>query len=127
MRATVMGGGVAGSASRGRARSGSGPDVTLYEAHEDPAGPVGSYVSLAVNGLRALDALGCLAEVQAAGFRVGRHRMWSGRGKLLGDVARGRRPEDPTAQCHGHARRSGRRAARRRAGNGCPDRHRPAA
>ena len=44
--------------------------------------------------------------------------MWSGRGKLLGDVARGRRPEDPAAQCHAHARRSGRRAARRRAAIG---------
>jgi 2-polyprenyl-6-methoxyphenol hydroxylase-like FAD-dependent oxidoreductase len=67
----------------------------VYEAYDDPAGPVGSYVSLAVNGLRALDALGCLAQVQQAGFPVARHRMWSGRGKLLGDVARGRRPEDP--------------------------------
>jgi salicylate hydroxylase len=32
--------------------------------------------------------------VQTAGFPVARQRMWSGRGKLLGDVARGRRPED---------------------------------
>jgi salicylate hydroxylase len=69
--------------------------VTVYEAYDDPAGPVGSYVSLAVNGLRALDALGCLAQVQSAGFPVARQRMWSGSGKLLGDVARGRRPEDP--------------------------------
>ena len=52
-------------------------------------------MSLAVNGLRALDALGCLPAVQAAGFPVARQRMWSGRGKLLGDVARGRRPQDP--------------------------------
>ena len=94
MRVTVIGGGVAGSAATVALRR-IGAEVTLYEAYLDPAGPVGSYVSLAVNGLRALDALGCLAQVQAAGFRVGRHRMWSGRGKLLGDVARGRRPEDP--------------------------------
>jgi salicylate hydroxylase len=58
-------------------------------------GAIGSFVSLAVNGLRALDALGCLAQVQLAGFPVARQRMWSGSGKLLGDVARGRRPEDP--------------------------------
>jgi salicylate hydroxylase len=94
MRAVVVGGGVAGSASA-IALARIGADVTVYEAYEDPAGPVGSYVSLAVNGLRALDALGCLAAVQAAGFPVARQRMWSGRGKLLGDVARGRRPEDP--------------------------------
>jgi salicylate hydroxylase len=93
MRAVVTGGGVAGSASA-IALARIGADVTVYEAYEDPAGPVGSYVSLAVNGLRALDALGCLPQVQAAGFPVARQRMWSGSGRLLGDVARGRRPED---------------------------------
>src|ERR1700722_12884329 len=94
MRAVVTGGGVAGSASA-IALARIGADVTVYEAYADPAGPVGSYVSLAVNGLRTLDALGCLARVQAAGFPVARQRMWSGRGRLLGDVARGRRPQDP--------------------------------
>ena len=48
-----------------------------------------------LDGLRALDAPGCLPAVQAAGFPVARQRIWSGRGKLLGDVARGRRPQDP--------------------------------
>jgi 2-polyprenyl-6-methoxyphenol hydroxylase-like FAD-dependent oxidoreductase len=71
-----------------------GFEVTVYEAYEDPAGPVGSYVSLAVNGLRSLAALGCLEQVQEAGFPVARQLMWSGRGKLLGDVARGRNPQD---------------------------------
>jgi salicylate hydroxylase len=94
MRAVVIGGGVAGSASA-IALARIGADVTVYEAYEDPAGPVGSYVSVAVNGLRALDALGCLAEAQCKGFAVARQRMWSGSGKLLGDVARNRRPEDP--------------------------------
>jgi 2-polyprenyl-6-methoxyphenol hydroxylase-like FAD-dependent oxidoreductase len=93
MRAVVIGSGVAGSASA-IALARIGADVTVYEAHADPAGPVGSHVGLAVNGLRALDALGCLPRVQTAGFPVARHRMWSGSGKLLGDVARGRRPED---------------------------------
>jgi salicylate hydroxylase len=93
VRATVVGGGVAGSAAAIALRR-IGAEVTVYEAYNDPAGPVGSYVSLAVNGLRALDALGCLAQVQSAGFPVARQRMWSGSGKLLGDVARGRRAED---------------------------------
>jgi salicylate hydroxylase len=93
MKAVVTGGGVAGSAC-GIALARMGADVTVYEAYEDPAGPVGSYVSLAVNGLRVLDAFGCLAAVQRAGFPVARQRMWSGGGKLLGDVARNRRPDD---------------------------------
>ena len=84
---------MAGSASAiALARIGS--EVTVYEAREDPAGPVGSYVSLAVNGLRTLGVLGCLEPVQRTGFPVARQLMWSGRGKLLGDVARGRRPQD---------------------------------
>jgi 2-polyprenyl-6-methoxyphenol hydroxylase-like FAD-dependent oxidoreductase len=93
MKAIVTGGGVAGSACA-IALARIGADVTVYEAYEDPAGPVGSYVSLAVNGLRVLDTFGCLAAVQQAGFPVARHRMWSGGGKLLGDVARNRRPQD---------------------------------
>ena len=94
MRIVIAGGGVAGAASA-IAIARAGADVTVYEAHEDPAGPVGSFLSLAVNGLRALDSLGCLPQVQAAGFAVARQRMWAGNGKLLGDVARGRRPVDP--------------------------------
>src|SRR5580698_271277 len=93
MRITVVGGGVAGSASA-IALARIGADVTVYETYPDPAGPTGSFVSLAVNGLRALDALGCLEAVQQAGFPVARQLMWSGRGRLLGDTARGRRPED---------------------------------
>jgi salicylate hydroxylase len=93
MRAVVIGGGVAGSASA-IALAQIGVQVTVYEAYEDPAGPVGSYVSVAVNGLRTLEALGCLEPVQRAGFDVARQRMWSGNGKVLGEVARGRRPED---------------------------------
>jgi len=93
MRITVIGGGVAGSASA-IALARMGAEVTVYEAYEDPAGPVGSFISLAVNGLRALDALGVLKQVQQAGFPVARQRMWSGRGKQLGEVARNRRPGD---------------------------------
>src|ERR1700678_1432944 len=93
MQAVVIGGGVAGSASA-IALARIGAEVTVYEAYEDPAGPVGSFISLAVNGLRALDALGVLKQVQEAGFPGGRQRMWSGRGKQLGEVARNRRPDD---------------------------------
>ncbi len=94
MRVVIAGGGVAGAASA-IALAAGGAEVTVYEAHHDPAGPVGSFLSLAANGLRGLAALGCLPQVQAAGFAVARQRMWAGNGKLLGDVARGRRPGDP--------------------------------
>jgi len=93
MRTIVIGGGVAGTAAAIALR-GIGAEVTVYEAHEDPAGDVGSFVSVATNGLRGLDALGCLAPVQAAGVDIPRQRMWSAGGWLLGDVPRGRRSGD---------------------------------
>ena len=73
----------------------TGVQVTVYEAWEDPAGPVGSFLSLAANGLRGLEVLGALEAVRAAGFAVPRQRMWAGNGKLLGDVPRGRTGADP--------------------------------
>jgi salicylate hydroxylase len=94
MNVVVVGGGVAGAASAIALRR-VGAEVTVYEAYRDPAGPVGSFLSLAANGLRGLDVLGCLAAVQRAGFPVARQRMWAGNGKRLGDVARGRRADDP--------------------------------
>ncbi|MFD0561438.1 NAD(P)/FAD-dependent oxidoreductase [Kitasatospora saccharophila] len=94
MKAVVIGAGVAGSASAIALRR-IGAEVTVYEAYPDPAGPVGAFLSLAVNGLRALDSLGCLEAVRAVGFEVDRQLMWSGRGRRLGDVPRGRAADDP--------------------------------
>ena len=94
MRVVIAGGGVAGTACA-VALAATGAEVTLYEAYEDPAGPVGSFLSLAANGLRGLDVLGALDAVRAAGFAVPRQRMWAGNGKLLGDVARARPAQDP--------------------------------
>jgi salicylate hydroxylase len=93
MRVTIVGGGVSGAASA-IALSRVGAEVTVLEANEDPAGSVGSFLSLAANGLRGLDVLGCLPQVQAAGFAVPRQRMWAGHGKLLGDVPRARTSGD---------------------------------
>ncbi|ASW58071.1 NAD(P)/FAD-dependent oxidoreductase [Plantactinospora sp. KBS50] len=94
MRIIVIGGGVAGAATA-LALRGIGAEVTGYEAYEDPAGAVGAFLSLASNGLRGLDRLGCLAQVRAAGVDIPRQRMWSAGGRLLGDVPRGRRRADP--------------------------------
>ncbi|MFE1557848.1 FAD-dependent monooxygenase [Streptomyces sp. NPDC058734] len=89
MRVIVIGGGVAGAASAIALRR-IGAEVTVYEAYAEPAGQVGSFISLASNGLRVLRSLGVLEQVRRAGTDVPRQRMWSGSGKLLGDVPRGR-------------------------------------
>ncbi|MFC9762811.1 NAD(P)-binding protein [Rhodococcus jostii] len=85
MEALVAGGGVSGTATAIALRR-IGSDVTLYETHSDPAGQVGSFLSLASNGLRGLKALGCLDQVQQPGFAVPTQRMWSGTGRLLAEV-----------------------------------------
>lgn len=94
MRVTIIGGGVAGSAAA-IALCRIGAQVTVYEAYEDAGGQVGSFLSLAVNGLRGLAALGCLADVQRAGFPVAEQCTWSSSGRSLGVVPRGRRAADP--------------------------------
>lgn len=94
MRVAVVGGGVAGAACAVALRR-TGAAVTIYEAYPDVAGPDSSFISLAANGLRSLRAVDALAPVQQAGFPVARQRMWSGSGRLLGDVPRGRRAADP--------------------------------
>ncbi|MFF3411204.1 FAD-dependent monooxygenase [Streptomyces sp. NPDC002742] len=85
----VIGGGVAGAASAIALRQ-IGAQVTLYEAYTEPAGQVGSFLSLASNGLRVLRSLEVLEQVQEAGIDVPGQRMWSSSGRLLGDVPRGR-------------------------------------
>ncbi|MEU5884695.1 FAD-dependent oxidoreductase [Spirillospora sp. NPDC047279] len=94
MQVIVVGGGVAGTTTAIALRR-AGAEVTVYEAYADPAGRVGSFVSLATNGLKALRALGCEREVRAAGFDVARQRLWSGTGRLLGDMPRGRLTSEP--------------------------------
>jgi salicylate hydroxylase len=94
MRIAVIGGGVAGTVSALAFRR-LGADVTVYEAYDEPGGDVGSFVSLAANGLRGLEAVGCLDRVRARGFAVPRQRLVSGSGRPLGAMARGRTPSDP--------------------------------
>ncbi|MET7392746.1 NAD(P)/FAD-dependent oxidoreductase [Dactylosporangium sp. NPDC005572] len=89
MRAVVIGGGVAGPVAALALRR-VGWDVTVYEAYADPAGDVGSFVSLGANGLRALAAVGARDAVAARGTAIPLLRLWSGRGRLLGEAARER-------------------------------------
>ncbi|MET7424681.1 NAD(P)/FAD-dependent oxidoreductase [Dactylosporangium sp. NPDC005555] len=89
MEAMVIGGGVAGPVAAIALRR-IGWGVTVCEAYADPAGDVGSFVSLGDNGLRALHAIGCRDAVAARGTALPLLRLRSGRGKLLGEAARGR-------------------------------------
>lgn len=93
MRIIVVGGGIAGPATAIGLRQ-QGHEVTVYEAYEDPAGDVGGYLSFAINGMRALERLGLLREVQTVGYEIERMRFHTGRGALLGDVPRLRRSSD---------------------------------
>ncbi|MGC0417282.1 FAD-dependent oxidoreductase [Embleya sp. AB8] len=94
MNVIVIGGGVAGAATAIALRR-IGVQVTVYEAYAEPAGSVGSFLSLATNGLRVLRSLGVLEQVQRAGVDMPTQRMWSGSAKLLGEVPRGRSASDP--------------------------------
>ncbi|GIG70733.1 FAD-dependent monooxygenase [Phytomonospora endophytica] len=94
MKITVIGGGVAGATTALAVRRATGAEVDVVEAYAEPAGAVGSYLSLAANGLRGLESLGCLPAIRAAGFDVPTQRMWGAGGRLLGEVARGRRAAD---------------------------------
>ncbi|GAA3223843.1 FAD-dependent oxidoreductase [Dactylosporangium siamense] len=89
MEAMVIGGGVAGPVAAIALRR-IGWDVTVHEACPDPAGDVGSFVSLGDNGLRALEAIGCRDAVAARGTELPLLRLWSGRGRQLGEARRGR-------------------------------------
>jgi 2-polyprenyl-6-methoxyphenol hydroxylase-like FAD-dependent oxidoreductase len=73
-----------------------GADVTIHEAYPDPAGAIGSFLSIASNGLRALDAIGCLDAVRDAGTPVPTQRMLASSGRLLAETPRGRLSDDPT-------------------------------
>jgi 2-polyprenyl-6-methoxyphenol hydroxylase-like FAD-dependent oxidoreductase len=87
LHVSIIGGGVAGfvtAIALQRANIAS----TVYEAWGDPADEAGAFFTIATNGLRALRSIGCLDVVVARGFLVPRMKVWSGSGRLLGDVPR---------------------------------------
>lgn len=86
--ALVIGGGVAGPAAAmalQRARI----DAVVYEAHPQTTEEVGSYLTVAVNGLDALRAIDADKPVLAAGFPAPTNVLWSGTGRRLGAVTNG--------------------------------------
>ncbi|MFC4529222.1 FAD-dependent oxidoreductase [Sphaerisporangium dianthi] len=82
-QALVIGGGIAGPVTAIALRK-AGIDATVFEAHERPADEVGGALTLAPNGMAALQALGVDQAVAEAGVPMPRMVMETGAGKRLG-------------------------------------------
>ncbi|GIJ44999.1 FAD-dependent oxidoreductase [Virgisporangium aliadipatigenens] len=85
-RALVIGGGIAGSVTAIALRR-VGFDVVVHEAYDRTADGVGSYLTLAVNGVRALRGLGLDAPVLRAGVPTTRMAIELGSGRHLAEWA----------------------------------------
>jgi FAD-dependent urate hydroxylase len=90
--ALVVGGGIAGPATA-MALQKAGIEATVFEAHPTGADGVGSFLTLAANGIDALRVLGADKPAIAVGFPTPAIRLRNGRGKHLGDTRTG--PELP--------------------------------
>ncbi len=93
--AIIAGGGIAGPATA-MALARVGITAEVYEAHPRSDGEVGSYFTLAPNGLDALDAIDALGIAKDLGFASRRNVMVSGTGRTLGTVSLGRPLPDGT-------------------------------
>ena len=137
-KALVIGGGVAGPVAA-VALQRAGLEAVLYEARPDTDDDVGAFLTLQVNGVAALRAVGLGDAVAGLGFPTPAMRFRSGTGKLLGEVSTGEPLPDGTVgvtlrrsdlyralrdagPAAGHPRRArapaGGRRADRRAGSG---------
>jgi 2-polyprenyl-6-methoxyphenol hydroxylase-like FAD-dependent oxidoreductase len=67
----------------------AGIPATVYEAYPADAGGAGVFLTIAVNGLKALRAIDLEAPVKAAGFATAGIRFVSGTGKALGEAPLG--------------------------------------
>src|SRR5262245_2898736 len=93
MRVMIMGAGVAGSVAALAVRQ-AGHEPVVYEAYRRSAGlEHGVYLTVAVNGLDALRAVGAHRLVTERGVRTGWIDFVSGTGRQLGRIAIG--PELP--------------------------------
>jgi FAD-dependent urate hydroxylase len=93
----IVGGGVAGPVTA-MALQRAGLEAVVYEAHPLSSADVGSYLTVASNGLDALAAIGAEAGVTAVAFPTPRMVLSSGRGKRLGTMAMGRSSIGATSQ-----------------------------
>lgn len=88
MRALVIGGGIAGPAT-GLALRKAGIDAVVLEARSRAMATAGSYLTVAPNGLHALDVIGALDLARACGFPTATNVMYSATGARLGRVSLG--------------------------------------
>ncbi|HUR07952.1 MAG TPA: FAD-dependent monooxygenase [Nonomuraea sp.] len=95
MKALIIGCGIGGPATAMALRE-AGIDAAIFEAYQDTAEGVGSFLNVASNGLDALRVLGAHRGVLAAGIPTPHMVMWSGSGKRLGEVANGLALDDGT-------------------------------
>lgn len=93
----IVGGGIAGTVCA-MALQRAGCEAVVYEAGAEGEPPPGAFLTLAVNGLDALRAVGADGPVAAVGFPSRTLEMRSGTGKLLGVLPiGGARPDGPPA------------------------------
>ena len=90
--ALVVGGGIAGPAVA-MALQKAGIEATVFERHPGGADGVGSFLTLAANGIDALRVLGADKPAIAAGFPTPAIRLRNAKGKYVGDTRTG--PELP--------------------------------
>ncbi len=83
--ALVIGGGIAGPAVAMALRK-AGIESVVYEAHPASADGIGTFLTLATNGLDALRTLGADEPAIAASFPTPGMVLWSGTGKRLGTL-----------------------------------------
>lgn len=82
-KALVVGGGIAGPVTALALRR-AGIDATVYEAYDTSADGIGGMLSLAPNGLDALQVVG--VDASALGQPIGRMIMGDGTGKRFGEI-----------------------------------------
>jgi FAD-dependent urate hydroxylase len=96
MRVLIIGSGIAGCVAA-LALQKAGHDPVVYEAYEHSAGlGQGVFLTLSVNGLDALNAVGAADAVEGLGFPTGKIRFFTGSGKALGAMDIGPRLPDGT-------------------------------
>ena len=83
--ALVIGGGVAGPVTA-MALARAGIEASVYEAHATPAEGLGVTLTLAPNGIAALDLIGAGDAVRAIGLPMNRTVVTDGSGARIGDM-----------------------------------------
>ncbi|NYI98329.1 2-polyprenyl-6-methoxyphenol hydroxylase-like FAD-dependent oxidoreductase [Streptomonospora nanhaiensis] len=104
MRAVIVGGGIAGPATAMALRA-VGIDSLVVDANPADRGEVGSWFTVAANGVAALAAIDALEQVRGLGVPTDRNVMVSASGRTLGTVPLGSARPDGTVALSFHRTR----------------------